>query len=738
MRCFCVVALCASLAASLASAQTVDVPSSPPQTKRPRVGLVLSGGGARGFAHLGVLRVLREAQVPVDIVVGTSMGAIVGAGHASGYTVEQMEQQVRRIGWGELFSGRPPREQMHWRRKVDDLRFMGRIELGLKPDGLVLPRGAVAPQILEEFLRVYAGPVRELNDLEGLPLVFRAVATDLESGAMVVLKSVPLDQALRASMSIPGAFPPVEIDGRLLVDGGLVRNLPIDVARELGAEVVIAVNVGTPLAPRESLRSVLGVAQHMVHILTEQNVRASLAQLRTGDVLISPQLDRYTLADFDRAQQIIDAGEAAARAVLPQLTALGVPLFDYQAADGRRVVRVRDRQPTVVDAVRFEGLQRAGADALASELDLPLGQPLTDGDIDAAVRRLYGRGDFERIDYRFEGGAGSGAPRELVVAPVEKSWGPHTLRFGGSLSSNLREDNSFSLLLGHTLGWVNRWGAEWRNELQLGSDRRFTTEFFQPLAPGSRWFLRPLLSTERSEFDLFEGDRAVARFENLASYAALFGGYGWPGVGVFELGAGRGLIETRSLIGAASFGAQRSYENRVIAQARRDMLDDPAFPRHGHALGLIVTRYPSQTGTAARRHDWLFEGVQVWSRGRDSLQLGVRAGESVQEGALRLGGVLELSGSRVGRFAGSQMALLRLLGYRNVTDALPGFGNPVYVGASLETGAALPGNQDLRWREFKTASALFVGVDSLLGPVYVAWGHTFGGDSSIYLFWGKR
>ena len=202
-----------------------------PPTPRPRIGLVLSGGGARGLAHVGVLKVLEELQIPIDVITGTSMGAIVGGLYASGMRAADLDRALRAVNWGEVFTNRVQRQQLSQRRKEEDFEIAAAIELGLRDGELLLPSGAVSSRGLESLLRRYTLPVRGVARFDDLPIRFRAVATDMETGAAVVLDSGDLALALRASMSVPGAFAPTEVDGRVLGDGGLVNNLPIDVAR---------------------------------------------------------------------------------------------------------------------------------------------------------------------------------------------------------------------------------------------------------------------------------------------------------------------------------------------------------------------------------------------------------------------------------------------------------------------------------------------------------------------------
>ncbi|MCU0764426.1 MAG: patatin-like phospholipase family protein [Hydrogenophaga sp.] len=274
--------LLAGTAQAQPTAATTTAPSAAPSAvaERPRIGLVLSGGGARGLAHVGVLKALEQARVPVDFIVGTSMGAIIGGLYASGMNADELEREILALDWGGLFERREPRQSLTQRRKEEDFEFSPVLQLGFRDGEFRLPSGAISTRGLELLLRRYTLSTRHLATFDGLPTPFRAVSTDMETGQAVVLDHGDLAAALRASMSVPGVFAPLELNGRILGDGGLVNNLPVDVARRLGADVVIAVNIGTPLAGRETLGSVLGIATQMVNILTEQNVQASVATLR--------------------------------------------------------------------------------------------------------------------------------------------------------------------------------------------------------------------------------------------------------------------------------------------------------------------------------------------------------------------------------------------------------------------------------------------------------------------------
>ena len=329
----------AQQAPSSANASAADV-------QRPKIGLVLSGGGARGAAHIGVLKVLEELQVPIDLIVGTSMGSIVGAAYATGLSTEEMEKVIKTITTDRLFTDNPPRQDQTMRRKDDDLRPYFVPELAVTPDGVLLPKGLVTGVALEGELRRLV-QVTSARSFDELPIPFRAIATDIGTGEMVVLKEGSVVQAIRASMSVPGAVAPVEMGRRQLVDGGLVRNLPIDIARSMGAEVIIAVNLGTPLLKPEQITSALTVSVQMLNILTEQNVGRSLAELTPRDILILPELGDYSAADFDNLVKTVPIGEAAARKVADRLRALSLPPAQYAAVRAKQVIPAVARTLTI-------------------------------------------------------------------------------------------------------------------------------------------------------------------------------------------------------------------------------------------------------------------------------------------------------------------------------------------------------------------------------------------------------
>ena len=730
-------ALVGALCCALQAVDCAAVDGAP--AARPRIALVLSGGGARGLAHIGVLKVLRDERVPVDFIVATSMGSIVGGAYAAGRTPEEMEALVNGADWAMMFSDRPPRENLSFRRKEDDLRFIGKTELGIKRDGIVFPRGAFGAQNLEEFLRFVASPAADARHLDQLPIPLRAVATDLVSGESVVLRDVPLAVAMRASMSIPGAFAPTQVDERLLGDGGLARNLPVEVARDMGADVIIAVNVGTPLLPRSALSSAFGVAQQMINILTEQNVRISLAAMRPQDVLISPELAGVTFVDFERGAELIARGEAAGRGVAALLAPLRLGPKEYEAWEFRRT-RVPVAYDKTIAAVRVEGAARTNPEALkrevAQQAGVTPGLPVSDEQLVRAARILNGLGEFERVDVYTT----VNNDRKFVVIDVdEKTWGPDYLRIGGRAVADLHTDARFSITLQHTRTWMNPWGAEWRNEVQLGDIRRIMTSFYQPLGPGSAWFVEPIAQIQQSDHDIFgHGSRRTDRITTGTTDALFALGRRLGSTGVARVAVGYEHDRSTPVIGSSLEGTVKESGRVVRANVTFDTLDDPNFPRRGHFVSAGASSFGSIGDSSRPLQAYTLSALLPVTFGRLTL-LGVAGAELSREdrGNFGLGGFLNLSGTPVGAISGSQAAILAGLAYYKLGDLPRAVGRSWYAGISLEAANAWERRSDMSVGSLRKAASVFLGLDTVIGPLYLGWGRTFGGESALYLFLGR-
>ncbi|MCP3020230.1 patatin-like phospholipase family protein [Cupriavidus basilensis] len=719
-------------------AQPIANAPAPLSLGRPRICLVLSGGGARGAAHIGVLKVLEALRVPVDCIAGTSMGSLVGAAYATGMAPEEMAQLVGGLSTEKLFKERPPRQDLAIRRKLDDHTNLFTPEIGVSGNGLLLPKGIVSGVQLETVLRTLAR-APGYRDFDSLPIPFRAVATDLVNGTAVVFKRGELANVMRASMSVPGAVAPTEYEGQLLVDGGLTDNLPVDVARAMGADIVIAVNLGTTLMKREDLTSVIGVTSQMLNILSEQNVRASLSQLRPQDILILPELGDFSAGDFDHLPATIPIGEAAARKVAGRLSALALPPQAYAALRERqRAVPAPDERP--VDEIRFAPMQRVNPAFAAATMQTKPGEPIHQDQLDQDMRRLFGTGDFEHVNYRFLEEPGK---RVLSVDAIEKSYGPNYLRFGLGLSTDFRGDAFFNLNASYRRTWINSLGAEWRTDAQVGQTSRLVSEFYQPLDVSQYFFIAPRVDLERRPVNIFQGSTRIATYDLRRVDMALDVGSQFTKYGEARLGVLNGQENATLSTGPAvlSPGPGKIGRGAITARLLFDQLDSVNFPRSGYSGSASV--YGSQRGLGADQAYVKAEadGMYAWSQGRHTVNLGFKAGTNIGGDPLprydlfQWGGFLQQSGYSTGQLLGGNLQFVRMVYYNKLVQQrlLEG----VYAGFSLEAGRMGAPLVTGGPTGLLKSGSLFLALDSPLGPFYLAYGRAAGGSYSFYLFLGK-
>lgn len=726
-----------------ASSATLSAPApapaaeAKPRPSRPKICLALSGGGARGAAHTGVLKVLEELRVPIDCIAGTSMGALVGGAYATGMSVAEMEAINADITVEKLFKESPPRQELTMRRKADDYLNLIGPEIGLGAEATVLGKGLATGVQLETVLRQLS-KVHGYRRFDNLPIPFRAVATDLVTGKAVVFNAGDMANVMRASMSVPGAVAPAEINGLLLVDGMLTNNLPVDAARAMGADIVIAVNVGTPLLKREELNSIVGVAGQMLSILTEQNVQASLASLKPSDILISPALGNYATSDFNSLAKISPLGEAAARAVADRLSQLSLPADEYQALRLRQQAPLA-ADPRIIDKITFAPMARVNPAAAQAVMTTEPGKPIDQAALDADMRRLYGTGDFEHVGYRIEDSA---EERVLVVEAAEKSWGPDYLRIGLNIASDFGNGVSAGLHATYRRTWLNPLGAEWRNDLQLGSDMSLHSEFYQPFNTQGDWFAAPYLSLSQRAVSVYSETQRLAIFQQDISRLGLDLGRYFYQYGEFRLGlqAGHikqivntGLEHVRPDPGKARLGGVR-------ASLLLDRLDNAYFPRSGWTFKGEVYSSRQGLGADASYGKWDANTSAVYSLGDSTVNLTLQSTGRLGNNALpsyeytQWGGFLKQSGYANNQLLGQQLDFGRLMYYWRVAPGLLLAGK--YAGFSLELGRMrqpLIPNMSEGWRK---SYAAFVGMDTPIGPVYFGYGRAVDGPGSFYLTLG--
>ena len=707
-------------------------------TGRPSIGLALSGGGARGAAHVGVLKALEELRVPIDCIAGTSMGAIVGGLYASGHTATQLEAITSGVDWKDAFRDDPGRGDLSFRRKQDDYDFLADFDVGLRDGSVQLPLGLVQGQKLGLLLRQLTTRVRHVTDFDQLPTQFRAVATDAATGDSVVLGSGDLSIAQRASMAAPGVFAPVERNGRLLIDGGISNNLPISVVRAMGADIVIAVDISFPLLEREDLNSAFALSNQALTILVRREASRQLDSLRPNDIAIVPDLGLFGSSDFSNLTRAIEIGAQAAREHADALGRHALSESEYESVAAQRAARMISGKP-LVRSISLQDDSRLSRATLASRLRTGVGQPFDAQILEADIARLYGLNIFELVDYTVSGNEDV----DILIRARKKSWGPNFLNFGISLEDDFERSSRYALGIRYTRTQVNPLGAEWRVDLQLGSNPRLNTEFYQPLSYGSRFFIAPRVLMQRFDGNFFNEARDL-----VAQYRVSEERYGVD-VGLTideksELRAGwsYGNGTAKRVVGDPALGTFDADGGRARLLYRYDSLDNTAFPASGTRAAISVEGLRESLGADRNRDRATVEWLDVYSRGNTHYLFGLNAnsnfaGEGGIEDLYELGGLFNLSGYRTGELRGQHSALGFVSAYRQLP--MPDrIGLPIYVGASIEAGNAWNDSSDVKWDSLRFGGSAFVGMDTPLGPVYLAYAVAEGGNTAAYFFLGQR
>ncbi|WP_188035599.1 patatin-like phospholipase family protein [Pseudomonas sp. EZ-C24] len=708
------------------------LPITAAENTRPKVGLVLSGGAARGLAHIGVLKALEEQGVRVDAIAGTSMGAVIGGLYASGYSVEELEKLATTLDWQQALSDAPPRKDVPFRRKQDDRDFLVKQKLSFRDDGsLGLPLGVIQGQNLALLLESKLAHTADTRDFDKLPIPFRAVATDIASGEKVVFRRGHLPQVIRASMSIPAVFAPVEMDGRLLVDGGMVDNIPLDVAREMGVDLAIVVDIGTPLRDRKQLNTVVDVLNQSITLMTRRNSEEQLANLHRDDILIQPPLAAFGVTDFGRTAEMIEAGYRATRALDARLATLRQAEGDTQLAIARSP---RQRTP-VITAIKVENDSKVSDDVIRYYVRQPIGEPLELERLQTDMGTLYGLDYFDGVQYRV---VHKGDDNTLVIKASGKRGGTDYLRLGLNLSDDMRGDSAFNLGASYRINGINRLGGEWLTRAQIGDQQELYSEFYQPLDIGSRYFVAPYLDLGSQNIEATLENDPIAEYR-LQRYGfginlgRQIGTYGEVRAGV---GKAWGNADVR--IGDQDLPSVSFNEGFYELKYSFDTLDNVYFPHSGEDIGLTLRNYDKSLDSDSNYRQWELNVDKALSSGADTLVLGGRYGRTLNDAdvvtsSFVLGGARQLSGFRQDSVSGQNISLMRMVYYRRLTPRayLP-LDFPLYIGGSLERGRAWNNDNDFD-SGYINAASIFLGLETPLGPLNLSYGANSEQQKAVYL-----
>jgi NTE family protein len=743
--------------------------------------LVLSGGGALGIAHVGVLKVLEEQRVPIDCIAGTSMGAIVGGLYASGYSAKELETLVETSQWATLFSEPNNRRDFTFQRKRDDINFLMDFKLGLNDQGQVaLPKGAILGNQIDLAFLNFTLRSQGITDFDRLPIPFRAVASDVETGKPVVLGRGSLVKAMRASMSVPGVFAPVEIDGKFLVDGGASNNLPMDVARAMGATHLIVVHIPTILKNYDELSSALAVAGQMISILIKQNEDRQLTTLSVQDVYIRPDINGFSSSDFAKAKEIIKPGITATQDQQKALAPLAVSSEDYTAIRARQYRPVPENP--VIDFVKLNNYSSLSDEILWQKISIKTGERLSIDALQQDLSRLYGTGHFEKVTFdiieRPEGKAGvvvsakekttedkgsdvaESPPTEvsetksetkkdpetgLSVTTRPKDWSMENFRFGLNLEDNFEGTTSYNLSARYSQTMLNDLGGELNLDGQVGENNKAKAEWYQPLTAQEGMFVAANAGYEGQNVPILENKQEIAKYR-LTRYTS----EGALGTTLLDndaearvgLTRGFGYIDLQT--GDVTSTIDNNFDiGNYFVSFDYDTLDQVSFPKKGQFGNLTFRQATNVLGSTENYKQT--EGRLTLVESLDdentfiltsTLELSLQKNTPL-EGQFLEGGFLDFSGYQKDQILSPNISSNRLLYihqlYGNSEDL---FNLPVYVGGSFEVGDFQDRRQDLLSNPIISGSGFF-GTDTVFGPVYLGYGQSEGGVRSIYLFLGR-
>jgi len=705
------------------------------RVERERIGLVLSGGGARGAAHIGVLKYLEEHRIPVDHVVGTSVGAVIGGLYASGMSAGEIESLVLSLDWNEMFSDTASPAELDIRRKLQKYRYLIDIDAGFRDGELVFSTGFISGQRMLLMLREQTLPVRGINNFDELPTPFRAVATDLATARAVIFENGDLVRAMRASMSVPGVYSAVEFHGTRLVDGGIVQNLPVPVARASGADVLIAVDVATPLRNVDELDSPFAVTTQVIDGVMLNQSRAMQKELGPRDVLIEPAIDEFDAASFQQLHRIIEQGyrEAAVRAEQLERFSVDEARYERYLADraSRRHATPRIDRVVVSSEQDVEHLVRG---RLAQATDEPLDVDQLHDDLG----ELYGLGLFETVNYSIE--SNSDGSEALMVNTQPKDTGPLRFESGLELQETFSGDTAFQLRAALNQVGINPYGAEWRTELGLGTVTGISTEFYQPVTYSGRFFAAANYTYALGELAIRDDTGEIGEFrfrENIGGVDFGVNLWRWS---TARLGIRFGSEDAFVEPGTEPFFEDREFKVRDLAfRFRHDSMNSFTFPSSGTRLDV---RWEAALDELGSPDDGEYAGVDLlkaFGDGHHGFLVGatfesVLSGERFLAQGVALGGITRLSGFERDELVGKHAGLLRSVYYHYLGSDPDSFRDvPLYAGLTLEAGNVWQDSADISADDLIVGASAFFAVDTLIGPISLAYGRNTDGKDAFYL-----
>lgn len=709
-------------------AASPSVFASEPESAQIRTALVLGGGGARGAAHIGVLEVLEREHIPIDCIVGTSMGALVAGSYAAGLSPKAMRKKLAEADWTDMFLDGADYSQLSYRKKSVTKRYLSGTEIGVTKNGLQLQSGVIAGEKIKLFFNQLVAADLGEREIEHLAIPTAIVATDIGTGERVVFRRGSLTQAMRASMSVPGFMAPVEYEGRKLVDGGLVDNVPIEVARELcQANRVIVVNVGSPLKPANEIGSLLSVSSQMIGILTQQNVERSLATLTEQDIYMYPDLGDIKATDFARYADTAEIGRKTAEQHLTKLRDLSVSKAAYSEWRARK----KDKRDSkiVIDELTIVPLKHVHTEFVARQIRQQENAPLDRAQLEQDLIRIYGDGFYESVDYRIHT---HDQKNILEIVAKEKNWSSDYVTFGFTIDSEYRQGSTFNLRSAYRDTWINSYGGEFFAAADIGSKPSLEVSFYQPLDTRHRYFIEPVYYRDRETISLFSNDKKVAEYRLYSSYAELSVGSNIGIWGQTKIGWRDYHMKGDADISELALPNVDERYGGIIAELALDERNRLYFPSRGWSGGiqyfdsneLNYSKISADLNVAYPLDDYVLAARSYY---------GTSIGGVLPfYDAVMLGGFLNMSGYASNQILADDVFYTHLRAERIIGRMPLGLNGDMRFGFGVEAA-----NIDVNYtmtdeEDWLNSAVIYLGGETPLGPAYLGYGFTFSGDFNLY------
>jgi len=715
----------------------------------PKIGLVLSGGGAKGAAHIGVLKVIEKNKIPIDYVVGTSIGAYVGGLYALGYSADDIEAIMLNLPWDKGYSDFIPRQLLSLEHKGLRDQYNISVRLGFSDGILKSPSGLLLGQSVGGLMKLSTDVVPKFDSFDHLAIPYRAVASDLATAKVFVINKGSITKAMRASAAVPGVVEPVQIEGKLLVDGGISNNMPIDVVKAMGANVVIAVDIGSPLLLKKDINNTLDVFDQLSNILTNNTTQYQKKYLSTNDILIRPEIDGLSTTDFSIMAQALELGRQAALLVESELQELSVnrqQYIHYQQNKKQKSLAWFNAFTQPIIAIDYQNNSKVSSAVIKEKFALKVGDVVTKELLQEAIARVYAINKFEYVDAEFvdffEGEKLEG--RKLIVTTQAKSWGPNYLNFGFSLETDFSHGSLADLELAYILNDVTPYGGMWLNEIKLGWESMLASELYQPLEDSQYYFLRTRLQSSQDKWEPTQ-DRPKLTNDYLRGNAEV--GFNYINDGAIAFGF---ISEKGQLAFRDEYGSSLDYDSiGGYLSFAYDNLNSINFPTQGNKLSFDVLwrneRYQDFEGIDPK--DTSIEFTLDW-RGAFHINnhafVGVSSLATINNEAnfsvhvTELGGFLNLSGYQKDALIGHHKAFAAIVYQYDLGREFFGKASlPLYLGMSLEAGNVWALKESVKLDDLIGSGSLYLGTDTSFGPAVFGVGFASGGRRTVFLSIGK-